>query len=59
MFATMVGGCSFNMKQQELQEKITGNEGVQTYARHLERAGKRLPEYLQRAIQPDRQSSQK
>lgn len=44
-------GCSETAKQQELQERINSNEGAQTYARHLQRAGKRLPEYLQRAIE--------
>ncbi|GAB4822169.1 hypothetical protein N2152v2_009215 [Parachlorella kessleri] len=45
---------SINIKEQELQEKIIDDKGAQTYAKHLEHAGKRLPAYLQSVIKPNR-----
>ena len=42
--------CSVLAKQAELAEKIRDSAGAASYARHLQRTGKRLPDYLRRAV---------
>lgn len=44
--------CSVTAQEEELRERIASSEGAQVYAKHLERKGARVPQYLQKAVRP-------